>query len=165
MDTGLNIDVVEKTMPYYSTGLIHAAIEGHDEIVRMLLDRGADINYRNIENNTALIAAAKGGNVGVVQVLVEEKANLESQDYAGIVVDRLTLRCLLANNFGQLIGQNSSGSPCLFRYSAKRDCFGQIIGQNRWQIIGLKEPILAKINHLGQIISFGQNLVFENFIF
>ena len=51
LSKGLNIDAVcNKKKPFNSTGLILSANEGHEEVVRMLLRRNADIHYRNVHN-------------------------------------------------------------------------------------------------------------------
>ncbi len=51
------------------TALIAAAENGHAEIVRLLLDRGADINRRDFEGKTALDRAREAGHAEIVQIL------------------------------------------------------------------------------------------------
>lgn len=47
--------MIKKTNSYsQGTALMVAAIEGHDEIVKLLVDNGADINITNNERYTAL---------------------------------------------------------------------------------------------------------------
>ena len=50
-----------------STALHNAATNGHDDIVRLLLDRDCAINARALSGATALYGAASGGNLLVVR--------------------------------------------------------------------------------------------------
>ena len=53
-----------------------AAREGKLEIIKVLLDAGADVNARNILSQTALMVAALGGQGDAVQMLVAAKADV-----------------------------------------------------------------------------------------
>ena len=44
-------------------GLMKAAVGGHLDVVRFLLDRGADVNARNESGDTALTWAVRGGHI------------------------------------------------------------------------------------------------------
>ena len=53
------------------------AIKGGDvEVVRDLLDRGADVNARDRYGQTALMLAAHGGHRAIVEALIAHGANL-----------------------------------------------------------------------------------------
>ena len=52
-----------------NTGLIEAARNGHDDVVRTLLQSGADAKMRNDDGKTALMLAAQGGHEETAQVL------------------------------------------------------------------------------------------------
>jgi hypothetical protein len=52
-----------------------AARAGSEEVVKMLLDAGADIESRNYNDQTPLIAAASSGQAGVVALLLRLGAN------------------------------------------------------------------------------------------
>jgi len=54
-----------------STPLDTAAFNGHTDVVRLLLEKGA-----NIEATTPLHTAAYNGHIGVVRLLLEKGANL-----------------------------------------------------------------------------------------
>jgi uncharacterized protein len=54
-----------------ATHLILAGKHGHAAVVRLLLDRGADIDARDGEGHTALLVAGQGGHRDVVRLLVE----------------------------------------------------------------------------------------------
>ena len=57
-------------------GLLHAAaLNGHVELVRELLKRGASIDLLNSLGLTALMGAAIYGNLSVVLVLLQHSAN------------------------------------------------------------------------------------------
>ncbi len=60
---------------YGMTALHWAAAQGHAEIVKLLLDYGANINLRNREGNTPLHLAARNGNLSTVKLLLARGAN------------------------------------------------------------------------------------------
>ena len=53
---------------------------GHGDVVALLLERGADIEIRNKGGLTALHAAAYGGNLDVVELLVAKGAAVNDQN-------------------------------------------------------------------------------------
>ena len=58
------------------TPLMEAALHGHDSVVRYLLDRGLDINYRMPSTGiSALMLAALNGHMTTAQILIEREAN------------------------------------------------------------------------------------------
>jgi len=57
--------------------LMYAALFGEAEIARMLLDRGAEVNARNKDGNTALHSAAFLGRTSTVALLLERGADRE----------------------------------------------------------------------------------------
>jgi len=64
--------------------LVDAAADGNVELVRSLLDRGADIDSRHPDSNvTALIRAAETKNSEVLKILLDRGANLDLQDSKG----------------------------------------------------------------------------------
>lgn len=64
------------------TPLIRAAIEGHGEMVLLLLKRGADIEAP-FKGNTALIEATLQNNYDIVYLLIENGANKEAKTKDG----------------------------------------------------------------------------------
>src|SRR5207253_10926278 len=60
-----------------TTPLMNAAASGHAEAVKLLLDRGADPNVKDVnQGQTALMFAAALGRTEAVNVLAERGANL-----------------------------------------------------------------------------------------
>lgn len=57
------------------TALMHASFSGETEVVRVLLDAGADVNYL-VEGDAALGVAAIAASVDTVQVLLDAGANV-----------------------------------------------------------------------------------------
>ena len=68
-------DVNARERLYGRTALIIAAIEGHLEIVRMLVEAGSDLNIVDAEGSTALTLARSYGNLDVAALLAEAGAN------------------------------------------------------------------------------------------
>lgn len=61
------------------TSLIHAAREGHIDIVKLLLKRGANVNARSDDwNITALHFAVDRGHIDVVRCLLAKGADVNS---------------------------------------------------------------------------------------
>ncbi|KAL5537774.1 hypothetical protein UlMin_045787 [Ulmus minor] len=58
-----------------------AAAKGHNEIVALLLDNGADVNSRNYCGQTALMQACRYGHWEVVQNLLLYRCNVTRADY------------------------------------------------------------------------------------
>jgi hypothetical protein len=66
-----------------ATPIVHAASHGHIEIVKLLLQKGADPNARNIGSNTALMLAARFGHIEVVKALIAGGADVNARDRFG----------------------------------------------------------------------------------
>jgi outer membrane protein assembly factor BamB len=60
--------------------LLAAAKKGDAEAVKALLEKGADVNFKNAYGATALTFAADKGHVAVVKVLLQNKANASGRD-------------------------------------------------------------------------------------
>lgn len=65
------------------TALEAAAMNGHAEVVRILIKAGADANARSADGATALIAAAKHGFGDVVQLLLDAHADPDAASSDG----------------------------------------------------------------------------------
>jgi ankyrin repeat protein len=66
---------------YGLTPLSWAAREGHESVVRLLLERGAELDSKSsFDGKTPLSLAAREGHEAVVRLLLERGAELESKD-------------------------------------------------------------------------------------
>ena len=66
--------------------LLQAASEGHDMAVRQLLSSGAPVNVTNAQGVTALMIAARNGDLGVLQALLSRGADPSAVDVQGKTV-------------------------------------------------------------------------------
>ena len=57
-----------------ATALIHAAAEGHVEILQMLIDAKANLDLKDKDGFTALMRAAERGRMNMVQMLIDAGA-------------------------------------------------------------------------------------------
>jgi ankyrin repeat protein len=78
-----SIDVEAKGGEYGRTCLMEAAIDGHLDICRLLLDKGAQLEARDINGITPLQVAAIQGYVETVRLLCDHGADVEASDNTG----------------------------------------------------------------------------------
>ncbi|KAF5584289.1 ankyrin repeat [Fusarium subglutinans] len=67
----------------FGTALCYSAGEGHLDIVKLLLDHGADIELTSIHEETPLSLAAQRGRVDVVRLLLAHGANIDAKNWRG----------------------------------------------------------------------------------
>ncbi|OJJ95976.1 hypothetical protein ASPACDRAFT_1824, partial [Aspergillus aculeatus ATCC 16872] len=81
LDLGIGVDQpCNKDLP-----LCLAAKLGHDEIVQMLIERGATVEKRSGSGSTALMSAAGAGQTSTIALLLDNKADINAQStYKGI---------------------------------------------------------------------------------
>ncbi len=73
------------TLLSYRVPLINAAEYSTNEVfLQKLIDNGADINYKNYDENTALIEAANNDNINAVKVLIKNNADVNVQNRYGM---------------------------------------------------------------------------------
>ncbi|KAG1661828.1 Ankyrin repeat domain-containing protein 17 [Nymphon striatum] len=63
----------------HDTALTLACAGGHEELVKLLIDRHANIEHRDKKGFTPLILAATAGHISIVSMLVEGGADIEAQ--------------------------------------------------------------------------------------
>ena len=61
--------------------VIFAAWRGHDAVVKLPLEIGADIESKDGAGRTALLLAAESGHKDLVKLLLESGAAIDSKDY------------------------------------------------------------------------------------
>ena len=62
---------------------MRAAFGGYLDVVRELIDTGAEINAKNKYGNTALMRAARGGHAEIVRELLKEGADIDAKNIYG----------------------------------------------------------------------------------
>ena len=67
-----------------------AAIEGHDQVVELLLANGADANVRDLENSTPLHYAANKSHLNTTEILLRYGADVNAKDDEGETPLRLS---------------------------------------------------------------------------
>jgi ankyrin repeat protein len=65
----------------FKTALIMATINGHTEVVRLLLSKGADMNKPAHFGFTPLWYAAEEGHLDIAKLLINKGANINAQDH------------------------------------------------------------------------------------
>ena len=87
LDSGVSPNSRAFLVGYHmETALARAAKEGHIEIARLLLDRGADVNDSHSAGETALSEAAKAGQTELVRLLISRGADVNANyDYLMIL--------------------------------------------------------------------------------
>ena len=76
---------------------MYACNGGHEEIVKILLDQGANIEDHNENGHTPLMEAASSGHVNIAKILLEKGAgiNTHSNEFKE---SALTLACYKGND-------------------------------------------------------------------
>ncbi|KAJ7501641.1 hypothetical protein B0H11DRAFT_724791 [Mycena galericulata] len=67
----------------WDTGLVHAVEKGAFKVVRSLVERGANVNYRDYFGQTPLHLAAEHGYSDIASFLVEHGADVNSENISG----------------------------------------------------------------------------------
>ncbi len=68
---------------YLGIALIGVIVEGQVDLVKILLDKGADPNFNNKEGWTPLMECAKTGTLEIAQLLIEKGAKVNEKDQYG----------------------------------------------------------------------------------
>jgi ankyrin repeat protein len=82
--TAVDLPVPDHAVPAGVTPLWLAAAAGHGEVVRILADRGADVNRRSLAFGTPVDIAARRGHVDAVRLLVDLGAAADAGDAVGV---------------------------------------------------------------------------------
>lgn len=95
-----------------------AATTGDAELVRLMLERGADARARDVSGRTPLHAAAEAGApLGVLAALLGGGADLRARDSAGLTAQHLAATAegaaLLAMAGGEGCARDAGGAPAL----------------------------------------------------
>ena len=71
---------------YHGTPLRAASIKGHIDVVRVLLDHGANVNTID-KRNTPLRSAYVGGHLEIMRLLLEHGADVDAWDYSDLLLN------------------------------------------------------------------------------
>ncbi len=77
------IEDINEQDDYGSTYLIFASQLGNFDVIKTLIEHGADVNIVNGYKNTALMHAVEKNNADIVQLLLENKADMEVKNRNG----------------------------------------------------------------------------------
>lgn len=66
-----------------TTPLILASTLGHENIVEELIQRGADVNHKDLWGYSAIIKAASNGHISTVKLLLRNNANVNDSNRSG----------------------------------------------------------------------------------
>lgn len=79
LDAGMDVNIIPGDDMH--PALIMAAGSGHTEIVKLLMERGADVNLRGDEGMTALFAATAAGHTEIVKLFIDKGADVNAKVY------------------------------------------------------------------------------------
>jgi ankyrin repeat protein len=77
-------ELVNARDPRGFTSLIFASYFGHDEIAKVLIERGADIDAKDASGNTALMGVCFKGNISMASFFLERGAAINVRNNDGI---------------------------------------------------------------------------------
>jgi ankyrin repeat protein len=81
LDAGVDINI---SVPIYGSPLNRAVIGGCTGTIRLLIQRGAEVDHPNVFNNTPLWFASGVGNAEIVTMLINAGANVNHRGNAGV---------------------------------------------------------------------------------
>jgi tetratricopeptide (TPR) repeat protein len=76
-------DINAKMPPIGRTALIWASEQGHVEVVKLLLQKGANVDEKNFTGGTALMAALEQGQIEIIKLLIGKGADVNIKDING----------------------------------------------------------------------------------
>lgn len=79
--------------------LVAAAQNGYENVVQILLDKGAEVDTQGVGNERALLCAARSGDEKVVQILLEKEAEVDSMNIWG----RTPLCCAVERGYQNVV--------------------------------------------------------------
>ncbi len=96
----LTKDEEEHTDSYGNTSLHHACFNGQGEVVKVLIEKGADVNKLNDNGASPLILAVQQSNLVIAELLLKAGAKTDCADVNGVMPLHIA-----ANNGEQFIGK------------------------------------------------------------
>ena len=80
--SGAKVDIIAEDRG--STALIDSAMGRHKDVIKKLIEAGADVNYKNSDGQTALIIVVGAGDEEIVEILVKAGADPDIGDAFGV---------------------------------------------------------------------------------
>lgn len=77
------VSIINKPYSYGDTALIFASDIDHNEIAKILIETGANVNAQNNTGDTALLTATHRGNPELMKILIQAGANVNTQNNRG----------------------------------------------------------------------------------
>ncbi len=121
------------------TALMHAAREGHVQIVATLIEAGANVNASDHYGTTALMEAARAGTAATLRLLAEAQPDVRATDKHGR--DALTLACQSPRANPDCVRTLLAlGADPLRRGGDGRSAVEQAVAAGRWDLVALLDP-------------------------
>lgn len=79
LETSDRRPIIDRWSVSVGTTLVAASLGGHDKVVQLLLDKGAEVNAQGGSYGNALQAASEGGHDKVVRLLLDKGADMNAQ--------------------------------------------------------------------------------------
>jgi ankyrin repeat protein len=106
-----------------------AAENGHEEVVKLLLEKGADPNSQAYDGRTPLLFAADRGHEAVVRLLVKKGADIKAKDNFGATAlhwaarndHTLIMSLLLENDASIEVKEKRGGTPLVWAIERKSE--------------------------------------------
>ncbi len=107
---------------YRNTQLFYAVYKGHLEIVKLLLEKGANVNAKDKYGDTPLLRATKQRHLEIVKLLLDKGADVNEKDKYGdtpllsaVEIDHLEIVKLLLEKGANVNAKNMNGYTPLMR--------------------------------------------------
>ena len=81
LSNGANVNTIVNRIDM--TAIMRASGRGHADIVKLLLEKGANVNAKSIHGYTALTAASRNGHADIVKLLIDSGADVNAKEIEG----------------------------------------------------------------------------------
>ena len=139
---------LEAVAPDGDTPLYLAALNGHEELVKLLLSHDVSVNTTTNYGQTPLHGAAMDGHLGIIKLLIEKGADVNAKQSELSVLDTVTLNrnqdCI---DYLQSLGARSFSDNSIFAAAAAGDleAVSRFLraGANPNSVLGDDFPLIA----------------------
>lgn len=136
---------------------IHVASQGKPDIVRMLLEKGAKVNVKDVRDNLPIHHAAMKGHTEVVQILIDAGSEINTQDKNGWTALHCAaywnkpdvVKCLLKNEADVNI-ENKDKRSALHETARSQEKGDFELGEIAQRLIEAGSDVNAKSSDLGE---------------